>query len=102
VLSQIDGPVLLVGHSYGGAVITNTGTGDPNVLALVYVSGSAPDEDETMGAVASRSKDSVLNNALVARRYSAGPAGQTATEFGIHPAKFHDAFAADLRRTSPR
>jgi pimeloyl-ACP methyl ester carboxylesterase len=96
VLSQIDGPVLLVGHSYGGAVITNTGTGDPNVLALVYVSGSAPDEDETMGAVASRSKDSVLNNALVARRYSAGPAGQTATEFGIHPAKFHDAFAADL------
>jgi pimeloyl-ACP methyl ester carboxylesterase len=96
VLGQIDGPVLLVAHSYGGAVITNAGTGAPNVLGLVYVAGFAPDEGEVLGAVESGSKDSVLNSALVPRRYPAGPAGQTALEFGIDPAKFHDAFAADL------
>jgi pimeloyl-ACP methyl ester carboxylesterase len=95
VLGQIDGPVLLVGHSYGGAVITNAATGAPNVLGLVYVAGFAPDEGEALGAVESGSKDSVLTSALLPRRYP-GPGGQTATEFGIDPAKFHDAFAADL------
>jgi hypothetical protein len=69
----------------------------PNPLrGLVYVAGFAPDEGELLGAVESGSKDSVLNSALVPRHYPTGPAGQTATEFGIDPAKFHDAFAADL------
>jgi pimeloyl-ACP methyl ester carboxylesterase len=92
VLGQIDGPVLLVAHSYGGAVITNAATTASNVLGLVYVAGFAPDEGELLGAVEGGSKDSVL----VPRYYPTGPAGQTATEFGIDPAKFHDAFAADL------
>jgi pimeloyl-ACP methyl ester carboxylesterase len=96
VLGQIDGPVLLVGHSYGGAVITNAAATAPNVLGLVYVAGFAPDEGEVLGAVASGSKDSVLNNALVPRRYPTGQAGETATEFGIDPSRFHDTFAADL------
>jgi pimeloyl-ACP methyl ester carboxylesterase len=96
VLGQIDGPVLLVGHSYGGAVITNAAATAPNVLGLVYVAGFAPDEGEVLGAVASGSKDSVLNSALVPRRYPTGQAGETATEFGIDPSRFHDTFAADL------
>jgi pimeloyl-ACP methyl ester carboxylesterase len=96
VLGQIDGPVLLVGHSYGGAVITNAATGAPNVRGLVYVAAFAPDEGEVLGAVESGSKDSVLNSALVPRRYPTGQAGQTATESGIDPAKLHDVFAADL------
>jgi pimeloyl-ACP methyl ester carboxylesterase len=96
VLGQIDGPVLLVGHSYGGAVITNAAATAPNVLGLVYVAGFAPDEGEVLGAVASGSKDSVLNSALVPRRYPTGQAGETATEFGIDPSQFHDTFAADL------
>ena len=96
VLGQIDGPVLLVGHSYGGAVITNAAATAPNVLGLVYVAGFAPDEGEVLGAVASGSKDSVLNSALVPRRYPTGRAGETATEFGIDPSQFHDTFAADL------
>ncbi|MGY1624001.1 alpha/beta fold hydrolase [Geodermatophilus sp. SYSU D00965] len=96
VLGQIDGPVLLVGHSYGGAVITNAATGAPNVLGLVYVAAFAPDEGEALGAVASGSKDSVLDSALVPRRYPTGPDGQAATEFGVDPARFHEAFAADL------
>ena len=42
VIGEIDGPVLLVGHSYGGSVITAAGTAD-NVVGLVYISGFAPD-----------------------------------------------------------
>src|SRR3954447_21605594 len=64
-LDQIDGPVLLVGHSYGGAVISNAATDASNVIGLVYVSAFAPDEGERLGEVAEGSKDSVLSSALV-------------------------------------
>lgn len=47
-LSTINGPIVLVGHSYGGAVMTNAATGNANVKALVYVDGFAPDEGETI------------------------------------------------------
>lgn len=47
-LSTIPGPIVLVGHSYGGAVITNAATGNPNVKALVFVDAFAPDEGETV------------------------------------------------------
>jgi pimeloyl-ACP methyl ester carboxylesterase len=47
-LSTIGGPIVLVGHSYGGAVITNAATGNPNVKALVYVDAFAPDEGEAV------------------------------------------------------
>jgi pimeloyl-ACP methyl ester carboxylesterase len=96
VLDQIEGPVLLVGHSYGGAVMTHAAATAANVVGLVYVAGFAPDEGEILGAVATESKDSVLNSALVPRRYPSGPDGQMATEFSIDPAQFHEAFAADL------
>src|SRR4051794_7358090 len=95
VLAQIDGPVLLVAHSYGGAVITNAAFQAANVLGLVYIAGFAPDEGELLGAVATESKDSGLNSALRPRRYP-GPNGQPATEFAIDPAQFHNAFASDL------
>jgi pimeloyl-ACP methyl ester carboxylesterase len=95
VLGQIDGPILLVGHSYGGAVITNAATDAPNVLGLVYVAAFAPDGGERLGEVAPDSKDSVLNTVLVPHRYPAGD-GKTATEFSIDPAGFHDAFAVDV------
>jgi pimeloyl-ACP methyl ester carboxylesterase len=49
LLEQIPGPVVAVGHSYGGAVITNAATGNPNVKALVYVDAFLPDEGETLG-----------------------------------------------------
>jgi pimeloyl-ACP methyl ester carboxylesterase len=47
ILNTITGPIILVAHSYGGAVITNAATGNPNVKALVYIDGFAPDEGET-------------------------------------------------------
>jgi pimeloyl-ACP methyl ester carboxylesterase len=94
-LQQIPGPVLAVGHSYGGAVISNAATEADNVVGLVYVAAFAPDEGETLGEIEGGSKDSVLMTALVPLQYPTGN-GETATEFAIDPAKFHDAFAADL------
>ena len=93
-LKQVPGPVLAVGHSYGGAVITNAATEAENVVGLVYVAAFAPDEGETLGAIEGDSRDSVLLSALVPLQYPQN--GGTATEFAIDPAKFHDAFAADL------
>jgi pimeloyl-ACP methyl ester carboxylesterase len=95
VLGQIEGPVVAVGHSYGGAVITNAATVTTNVVGLVYVAAFAPEEGETLGAVEAASKDSVLNSALVPRTYPAADGG-SATEFSIDPAKARDAFAGDL------
>jgi len=50
MVRQVDGPVLLVGHSYGGAVITEAG-GLDNVVGLVYVAAFAPDAGETLGQI---------------------------------------------------
>jgi pimeloyl-ACP methyl ester carboxylesterase len=95
VLEQIEGPVVAVGHSYGGAVITNAAADAKNVVGLVYVAAFAPDEGETLGAVEAGSKDSVLNSALVPRQYPTADGGSP-TELSIDPAKAHDAFAGDL------
>ena len=69
VLDQTAGPVLAVGHSYGGAVITNAATGAKNVVGLVYVAAFAPDEGENLGDVEAGSRDSVLSSALVPLHY---------------------------------
>lgn len=95
-LDQIPGPVLAVGHSYGGAVITNAATNKENVVGLVYVAAFAPDEGELLSEIERDSKDSVLNAALMPLQYPTGQGEETAVEFAIDPAKFHDAFAADL------
>ncbi len=96
LLKQIDGPILLAGHSYGGAVITNAATSAPNVAGLVFVAAFAPEEGENLGDVESGSKDSVLGAALVQYTYPAGPDGETSVEFAINPAQIREAFAADL------
>jgi pimeloyl-ACP methyl ester carboxylesterase len=95
-LEQIPGPVILVGHSYGGAVITNAATDADNVVGLVYVAAFAPDEGERLGEIEGGSRDSVLGTAQVPLDYPTGEGEQTAVEFAIDPGKFHDAFAADL------
>ena len=93
-IEQISGPVLAVGHSYGGAVISNAATETGNVVGLVFVAAFAPDDGEVLGEVEATSKDSVLMTALVPMQYPEGDG--TAQEFAIDPAKFHDTFAADL------
>ena len=96
LLDQIPGPVVAVGHSYGGAVISNAASRVDNVVGLVYVAAFAPDEGETLGGIEEGSKDSVLNTALVPLQYPTGQGTETAVEFAIDPEKFHDAFAADV------
>src|SRR5215212_12059382 len=77
-LEQIEGPVLVVAHSYGGAVITNAATNANNVLGLVYVAAFAPDEGETLGAIASNSRDSVVIPTLIPLQYPTGEGQETA------------------------
>jgi pimeloyl-ACP methyl ester carboxylesterase len=100
VSARLPGPVLAVGHAYGGAVISNAATGAKTVVGLVFVAAFAPDEGERLGEVSAASKDSVLNSALVPLQYPAG--GGSATEFSIDPGKARDAFAADLSDAQTR
>ena len=76
-LDTISGPVILVGHSYGGAVITNAATGDSQVKALVYVDAFAPAQGQTIGQLVSADLGScVLPPANVtAQPYPGAPAG---------------------------
>jgi pimeloyl-ACP methyl ester carboxylesterase len=84
-ISQIPGPVLAVGHSYGGAIITNAVPQTTNVVGLVYVAAFAPDEGETLAEIVAKSTDSVLTTAVQPSQYPTGPDGATATELIIDP-----------------
>jgi pimeloyl-ACP methyl ester carboxylesterase len=95
-LEQIPGPVLVVAHSYGGAVITNAATDANNVVGLVYIAAFAPDEGEPLGAIASNSKDSVVFPTLMPLQYPTGEGQETAAELTIDPERFHEVFAFDL------
>ncbi len=57
IFKSLPGPILLVGHSYGGAVITNAARDNENVKALVYVAGFAPEEGENISELSDGSKD---------------------------------------------
>jgi len=96
VASQIPGPVLLVGHSYGGAVITNAGSRADNVRGLVYVGAFIPDEGETLQNLADQSTDSKVLPALRPTQYPPTPGSAPDSEFIIDPASFHEVFCADL------
>jgi pimeloyl-ACP methyl ester carboxylesterase len=63
-LDSIPGDKILVGHSYGGFVITNAATGNPNIKALVYIDGFMPDQGETLGALTARSGSCIDESAL--------------------------------------
>lgn len=65
VLDAQKGPLVVVGHSYGGAVITAAAAGNPNVKSLVYVAAFAPDSGEALGALLKRDPDLGLGTALV-------------------------------------
>jgi pimeloyl-ACP methyl ester carboxylesterase len=95
-LNQISGPVLAVGHSYAGAVISNAATQASNVVGLVFVAAFAPDEGEHLGEVASTSKESLLGTAQIGLHYPTGQGSETAVEFAVNPTRFHEVFAADL------
>ncbi len=71
-LRSISGPIVLVAHSYGGFVITNAATGNPNVKALVYIDGFIPDEGETGGALVAGSGSCIDESGLNAVPFEGG------------------------------
>lgn len=98
VLQTIPGPVVLVGHSYGGAVITNAAVGAPNVKALVYIAAFAPDTGESLQQLVTMNPGTQITpDALDTRPYPL-PGGGTGIDLYIKAAVFHDAFAGDLPR----
>lgn len=95
ILETIEGPIVLVGHSYGGAVITNAATGLANVEALVYVAAYALDEGERLvDANALGGGHTDLADHIVIRPYPGAPEGDA--DGYIDPAYFHELFAGDL------
>jgi pimeloyl-ACP methyl ester carboxylesterase len=91
LLGSIAGPVVLVGHSYGGAVISNAANGHPNVRALVFVAAFAPVEGESILELSGRLPGSTLGDTL-----APVPLGDGTTDLYIRQDRFHDQFAADV------
>ncbi|WP_309227435.1 alpha/beta fold hydrolase [Micromonospora thermarum] len=95
VLDSIEGPIVLVGHSYGGAVITNAAANDPDVKALVYIAAFVPDTGESLGELISKYPGSEIEAALNHVPYP-NPDGSTGTDLYLKADKFRAVFAADL------
>lgn len=90
-LRSVPGPVILVGHSYGGPVITEAANDSPNVKALVYVAAFAPDVGESSTSLSAKFPGSTLPRTL---NTVALPDGNR--DLYIRPDLFHDQFAADV------
>src|SRR3954466_15405051 len=95
VVNQIDGPVLLVGHPYGGAVISVAGAAADNVVGLVYVAAFALDEGESFAEIFAGFGDTPLVGAVRPGTYPLA-GGETAVELTIAPELYREAFASDL------
>ncbi|MEU6622868.1 alpha/beta fold hydrolase [Streptomyces litmocidini] len=95
VIRAVDGPVVLVGHSYGGAVITLAGAED-NVRALVYLAGYALEEGESLGELQGRFPDSGLADALVRTPFPVAGSTETGTDVSVAVDRFPELFAADV------
>src|SRR3954451_21019387 len=96
VLAQIDGPIVLAGHSYGGFVMTDAATGNPNVKALVYIAAFAPDQGETAQHLIGHAPGSLLAPSVQVVRTYPTPDGGFAPEVTIKPSAFRPILAADV------
>jgi pimeloyl-ACP methyl ester carboxylesterase len=95
-LDSIKGPKVLVGHSYGGAVITEAATGDPNIKALVYVAAFALDSNELLSDLANRPVAHPLPPLPALPVQSTQPDGTPQTDIYLDPSHFRECFAGDL------
>ena len=93
VIEAQKGPVVLVGHSYGGAVITAAATGSTQVKALVYIAAFAPDAGDSLGSLLKSMAPSDIGPALVS---------DAGGFLSIDRAKFHDVFAKDVSPSEAR
>jgi pimeloyl-ACP methyl ester carboxylesterase len=99
LLRSIHGPIVLVGHSYGGAVITNAAAGNPNVKALVYVAAFAPDTGESVGDLIARPVTHPIPTLPLLSYPVQNANGTTDTDFIIDPAQYRQVFAGDVNPT---
>jgi pimeloyl-ACP methyl ester carboxylesterase len=90
VIDQLDGPVVLVGHSYAGCVITVAGVSD-KVAALVYVDAFMPDAGESITDLQTRFPSLVMGNFLEER-----PLPDGSVELSVDPDRFQNVFCADV------
>lgn len=91
VIGSIEGPVVLVGHSYGGMVITEAASNNDAVAALVYVGAFAPDTGESALDLSMKFPGSTLGETLTAHPVATG-----GNELAIRPDLFHQQFCADV------
>jgi pimeloyl-ACP methyl ester carboxylesterase len=94
ILAQEEGPFVLVGHSYGGAVITNAAAGNPDVDALVFVNGFVPDTGEDILHLAG--EGTLVPSSIEFKGYPLF--GATDVDIYIKPANFRGTLAGDLSR----
>jgi pimeloyl-ACP methyl ester carboxylesterase len=92
VVRSIEGPVVLVAHSYGGAVITNVDGDAGDIVALVYVNGFAPEPGEHCFGLAGMFPGSMVGEATV----RPVPRSDGTTDLYIAPDSFHDVFCQDV------
>ena len=91
LVKSIPGPVVLVGHSYGGSVISNAAVGNDNVKALVYVAGFAPEAGESSFGLNGKFPGSILGNAIAPITLADG-----SHDLYVKQSDFRAPFAADL------
>ena len=98
LVRTIDGPVVLVAHSYGGAVISNVDPDAGDIVGLVYVNGFAPEAGENCFALAAMFPGSMLGEETV----RPVPRSDGTTDLYIAQDSFHDMFCRTSRRRRPR
>lgn len=97
-LDSIQGPKIVVGHSYGGAVITQAASGDPDVKALVYLAALAPDRGEVLGKLLDTPVAHPIAPLPLVSVNVTQPDGTKRVDLYLDPSKFRARFAADLPR----
>ncbi len=95
LLKTIEGPIVLVAHSYGGAVISNAATGNDQVKALVYFNGWMPDEGESLEGLLGKYEGSLVGPAIRPVPFTS-PDGSEGADLYLDPEQFREAFAADV------
>jgi pimeloyl-ACP methyl ester carboxylesterase len=95
-LDTLTGPVVLVGHSYGGAVITNAAAGAPQVTALVYVNAFAPDTGEAATALAGPDSALAADPTTIFDFVPATPPPTPGTDLYLRPSTVAGSFAVEL------
>ncbi|MEU5259235.1 alpha/beta hydrolase [Amycolatopsis sp. NPDC021455] len=95
ILATLGGPLVLAAHSYGGNVITNAATGNPNVQALVYVAAFATEQGESLKDLQTKYPGSRVDETALDFR----PNGESVDAY-IKKAVFHDVFAGDVPKAT--